>query len=117
MSQNDGWDKELQDIIVSSLKARRNRNNYEYDVRDFCGIALRCVHCKTVIQSLHHHDFKFCVCGKIAIDGGHEYFRALGEFADMQVVDETVEGVIELSERNKRKFWKTIQWLKRSTNG
>jgi hypothetical protein len=113
---SDGWDKELEAIIVSSIKARRGRKQRAYDVRDFCGIALRCVHCKTVIQSLHHHDFKFCACGKIAIDGGHEYFRALGEFADMEVVDETVEGVIELSERNKIKFKRILTWLHENTH-
>jgi hypothetical protein len=79
------------------------------------GIALRCKHCQKVIQSSRFQQFHWCDCKKIAIDGADEYFRALGEFADMEVVDETVPGVQPLTARNKKKFANTIAWLKRET--
>jgi len=38
---------------------------------------VRCKHCNDIIESTHRHDFKFCSCGKIAIDGGHDYQKIL----------------------------------------
>lgn len=38
---------------------------------------IRCKHCGDVIESNHVHDFKYCSCGKCAVDGGHEYLRRL----------------------------------------
>ena len=34
-----------------------------------------CPSCKDVIYSRARHDFHFCSCGEIAIDGGFEYMR------------------------------------------
>jgi len=34
-----------------------------------------CLSCNTEIESVHRHDFKYCKCGNIAVDGGHEYLR------------------------------------------
>jgi hypothetical protein len=39
---------------------------------------IRCKLCNTTITSCSVHDFKFCKCGKCAVDGGHEYLRRLG---------------------------------------
>ena len=36
---------------------------------------IRCKHCGDVIESETTHDFKFCSCGKVAIDGGHSYLK------------------------------------------
>lgn len=35
----------------------------------------RCLDCNTEIVSVHRHDFKYCRCGSIAVDGGDEYLR------------------------------------------
>ena len=37
--------------------------------------AIKCVHCGDVIESKYTHDFKFCSCGTVAIDGGLSYLR------------------------------------------
>jgi hypothetical protein len=37
--------------------------------------AIRCVRCGDVIESTYTHDFKWCSCGMVAVDGGHEYLR------------------------------------------
>ena len=39
------------------------------------GGRIRCKHCNTVIESTHVHDFKYCPCGKVFVDGGPEYMR------------------------------------------
>lgn len=37
--------------------------------------AIRCKHCGEVIESTSVHDFKFCSCESVAVDGGHDYLR------------------------------------------
>jgi hypothetical protein len=38
-----------------------------------------CKICNQEIESKHTHDFVSCGCGAIAVDGGHDYLRRLGE--------------------------------------
>lgn len=38
----------------------------------------KCRACGDVIESTHHHDFRWCKCGVIAIDGGDAYWRCIG---------------------------------------
>ena len=38
---------------------------------------IRCKHCEDIITSYYHHDSKRCSCGKVGVDGGHDYFRRL----------------------------------------
>ena len=35
----------------------------------------RCQGCGDVIESLHGHDFRWCSCGSLAVDGGLFYLR------------------------------------------
>jgi len=35
----------------------------------------RCTKCDTEIESKFLHDFKWCPCGAIFVDGGREYFH------------------------------------------
>ena len=37
--------------------------------------AAECRKCGDVIESTHRHDFKFCKCGEIFVDGGRDYIR------------------------------------------
>ena len=37
--------------------------------------AAQCALCDTVIESTHRHDFRYCKCGAIFVDGGREYLR------------------------------------------
>ena len=48
--------------------------------------------CKDIIESKHVHDFKWCTCKSIAVDGGLEYLRRVGNLED----------IIELSEFEKK---------------
>ena len=51
----------------------------------------KCLKCDDVIESKHRYDFVQCKCGAIAVDGGKEYLRRVGEFSsykDMSVIVE-----------------------------
>ena len=37
--------------------------------------AIQCKHCGEIIESRSVHDVKTCKCGKVFVDGGHEYLR------------------------------------------
>jgi len=39
-----------------------------------------CLSCGDKIFSRHRHDFVECTCGAIAVDGGQEYIRRVGDF-------------------------------------
>ncbi len=40
--------------------------------------ACKCVKCGDVIESKHSHDFVWCKCGSIAVDGGLDYVKRTG---------------------------------------
>lgn len=40
--------------------------------------AVLCHVCGDLVSSRHRHDFRFCYCGNIAVDGGLEYIRRVG---------------------------------------
>jgi hypothetical protein len=37
--------------------------------------AAQCAQCKDIIESTHVHDFKYCSCESVFVDGGKEYLR------------------------------------------
>lgn len=43
------------------------------------GMRIRCKECGDIIESKHVHDFVRCKCGSIAIAGGYDYMRILGD--------------------------------------
>ena len=45
---------------------------------------IRCKKCGDVIVSTHRHDFKFCKCGAVAVDGGKDYLRRCGKREDWE---------------------------------
>lgn len=40
---------------------------------------IRCKKCGDIIESKSVHDFNFCRCESVAVDGGHDYLRRVGE--------------------------------------
>lgn len=44
--------------------------------------AALCLSCGDKIVSKHRHDFVECTCGAIAVDGGQEYLRRIGDFGN-----------------------------------
>ena len=39
------------------------------------GLKVKCMACDNIIQSMYRHDFKWCPCGTIAVDGGGDYLK------------------------------------------
>jgi hypothetical protein len=59
----------------------------EYGGVDYVQVrhAVFCKLCKDTIESTHVHDFKFCTCGAVGIDGGiMPGNRILGNLSDME---------------------------------
>lgn len=50
---------------------------------------IQCKACGDIIESTHRHDFKFCKCGAVAVDGGKDYLKRMFD---------KHENIIELSE-------------------
>jgi hypothetical protein len=44
----------------------------------------RCRRCEEEIESTHRHDFRWCGCGAIAVDGGRSYLKRAGEIEDCE---------------------------------
>lgn len=48
---------------------------------------IQCTHCGDVIESETVHDFKFCSCGAVAVDGGHDYCKRSFKFSPADYKD------------------------------
>lgn len=55
------------------------------------GPKLKCLKCGDIIQSTHRHDFKWCGCGAVAIDGGDAYTRVVGNREDWTFVKDDAD--------------------------
>ena len=44
--------------------------------------------CNNIIESVSRHDFKFCKCGAVAVDGRKEYVRRYGNKEDWEKLSE-----------------------------
>lgn len=49
---------------------------------------IKCNKCGDEIESVHRHDFKFCKCGAVAVDGGKDYLRRVGNCEDWEELSE-----------------------------
>ena len=49
---------------------------------------IKCNKCGDIIESTYRHDFKFCKCGAVAIDGGKDYLRRGGKREDWEELSE-----------------------------
>lgn len=61
---------------------------------------IRCNKCFDEIESTHTHDFKFCKCGAVAVDGGLDYIRRIGD----------LDAYTELSEYEPEEQSEEIEW-------
>lgn len=51
----------------------------------------QCKKCGDIIESKHRHDFVWCKCGSIAVDGGKDYLKRCGNLEDMVEMSESYE--------------------------
>lgn len=52
---------------------------------------IRCRVCGDTIQSVHRHDFRYCKCGLVAVDGGRDYLKRVGEYGNWEELSEEEE--------------------------
>lgn len=52
---------------------------------------IKCKKCGEIIESKSVHDFKFCKCGAVAVDGGHDYLRRCGNREDWEERSEVAD--------------------------
>lgn len=52
---------------------------------------IKCNKCGDAIESKSVHDFKFCSCHSVAVDGGHDYLRRIGNREDWEELSEMTE--------------------------
>lgn len=45
---------------------------------------IKCRKCGNIIESIDINDFKWCSCGAVAVDGGREYLRRVGNKEDFE---------------------------------
>lgn len=50
----------------------------------------RCRRCGDVVESRSRHDLVTCQCGAIAVDGGQDYERRIGEPEDFEEIDDAL---------------------------
>ena len=61
--------------------------------------AIKCNKCGEIIESTYRHDFKFCSCGQVSVDGGHDYLRrgfvnSPNDYTELSEVEENKEDMI-----------------------
>ena len=52
---------------------------------------IKCKFCGDILESNSRHDFKFCSCGKVSIDGGQFYLKRSGYPGDCEELSEVIE--------------------------
>ena len=52
---------------------------------------IKCKYCGDILESINQHDFKFCSCGRIAIDGGLDYLKRSGNPDDWEDLSEVIK--------------------------
>ena len=66
---------------------------------------IKCLDCGDEIYSAHRHDFKYCTCGNVFVDGGMDYLRQ--GFMDK---DKVLDQSIVLSEEVFETCMSALEW-------
>lgn len=66
-------------------------------------IAYKCKSCKDLVYSRARHDFRYCSCGEIAVDGGFDYTRVVYK----DVMPKETELEIDASKKDLYNDWNT----------
>ena len=56
-----------------SSRVKRKKKKKEKTINS--GPKVKCLSCFDIIQSMYRHDFKWCSCKGIAVDGGGDYLK------------------------------------------
>ena len=79
---------------------------------------IKCKKCGEIIESTSRHDFKFCKCGAVAVDGGKDYLRRVGskedyeELVEYEGSDDDEEWESEVCYGwNRETLWTSWAWV------
>ncbi len=56
---------------------------------------IKCLKCGDIIESKTVHDFKWCSCKAVAVDGGTDYLRRTGDleaYEELSIFEDIEEG-------------------------
>ena len=73
---------------------------------------IHCVHCGDEPYSAHRHDFRHCECGAVAVDGGMDYLRRIGNPEDMvemsiQITEDDYDALVKaINDKSKNDLGK-----------
>jgi hypothetical protein len=65
--------------IIAKIKEREDMENKSKPRN-----RAKCLKCGDIVESLHRHDFKWCKCKSLAVDGGNAYCRRVGNPAEVE---------------------------------
>ena len=57
----------------------------------------QCNKCKDIIESTHTHDFKWCSCHNLAVDGGPSYLKRCGDINNFTELSEMRDYIREVT--------------------
>lgn len=75
-------DRTTPDYLFLLSKWVTKKAREKFDCWDIFINGAVCLHCKDFIRSMNRHDFKYCSCGKVAVDWGSWYTRRIGNPED-----------------------------------
>lgn len=52
---------------------------------------IKCKKCGDILESKTRHDFRYCSCGSVAVDGGQDYMRRVGQLDLIEELNEPIE--------------------------
>ena len=70
--------------------------------------AVQCVKCDDVVVSTHGHDFRYCKCGAVAVDGGLDYTKRCGDIHNCIELSEYEDVIRE--EHDWEREWREKGW-------
>lgn len=69
-------------LSISTSKYEREK----LGIGDIWINAIVCLSCGDYVRSRNRHDFRYCTCGSIAVDGGSFYQRIVGDLSNYQSI-------------------------------
>ena len=68
---------------------------------------IQCLVCGDIIESTHMHHFVRCKCGKVAVDGGHDYLKRIGR-SELWKELSHIKKDITFSRDESKESWKIL---------
>jgi hypothetical protein len=57
---------------------------------------IKCKKCEDIIESKNTNDYKRCSCGAVAVDGGKDYLKRIGNEKDYEELSEIKDNNVNI---------------------